>query len=296
MSDRDYYEILGLTPGADAAMVDQSYWHLARKYQALAATNEHAGYMLDELNEAYGVLGNPRLREQYDAFRDDVLIRKGLLKPVASKSQRPRRRRKSSDKQREARPAASVKLPALPQGPARWYTLAGALVLVGLGAAYAGVGASIVVLTLAAGLGVALVQVARTRLATASLSMPDVSLPDVRLPEVRRPRVELPETKRPRAELPELRLPSVMADASGRADEPLGADELRTSTAAMIARWRQSIGLRGEAAASDPERSPSLLLRDIVSTERASQDEDEPLTAALNILSRSRRRPIAPRD
>src|SRR5512141_3039547 len=85
MSDRDYYELLGLTPRADGAMVDQAYWHLARKYQMLAVTNPRARSMLDELNEAYGVLGNPRLREQYDAFRDDVLIRKGMIRPVVSR-------------------------------------------------------------------------------------------------------------------------------------------------------------------------------------------------------------------
>src|SRR3974377_1130861 len=85
MSDRDYYELLGLTPRADGAMVDQAYWHLARKYQMLAVTNPRARTMLDELNEAYGVLGNPRLREQYDAFRDDVLIRKGMIRPVVSR-------------------------------------------------------------------------------------------------------------------------------------------------------------------------------------------------------------------
>src|SRR6185295_5707319 len=85
MSDRDYYEILGLTPRADGAMVDASYWHLVRKYQALAATNPRAQLLIDELNEAYGVLGNPRLRQQYDAFRDDVLIRSGMIKPVSSK-------------------------------------------------------------------------------------------------------------------------------------------------------------------------------------------------------------------
>src|SRR5574341_1125171 len=85
MSDRDYYEILGLTPRADGQMVDQAYWHLVRKYQTLASTNIRAQHMIDELNEAYGVLGNPRLREQYDAFRDDVLIRAGMIKPVKSK-------------------------------------------------------------------------------------------------------------------------------------------------------------------------------------------------------------------
>ncbi len=77
MSDRDYYEILGLMPGADGAIVDQSYWHLARKYQAQAETDPRARQQLDDLNEAYGVLGNARLRQQYDDFRADVLVVSG---------------------------------------------------------------------------------------------------------------------------------------------------------------------------------------------------------------------------
>ena len=102
MTDRDYYELLGLTPRADGAMVDQAYWHLARKYQTLAVTNPRARAMLDELNEAYGVLGNPRLREQYDAFRDDVLIRKGMITPVVSRPKATAKPRPVADEDAEA--------------------------------------------------------------------------------------------------------------------------------------------------------------------------------------------------
>jgi curved DNA-binding protein CbpA len=67
MSDNNYYEVLGVKPGADGTAVHRSYWQLARKYQALAPADPRAAQMLDDLNEAYGVLGTPALREQYDA-------------------------------------------------------------------------------------------------------------------------------------------------------------------------------------------------------------------------------------
>jgi curved DNA-binding protein CbpA len=67
MSDKNYYEILGVNAGADGTAVHRSYWQLARKYQSLAPADPRAAQMLDDLNEAYGVLGTPALREQYDA-------------------------------------------------------------------------------------------------------------------------------------------------------------------------------------------------------------------------------------
>lgn len=67
MSEKNYYEILGVRPGADGNAVHRSYWQLARKYQALAPSDPRAAQLLDDLNEAYGVLGTPALREQYDA-------------------------------------------------------------------------------------------------------------------------------------------------------------------------------------------------------------------------------------
>ncbi|MBI5288221.1 MAG: DnaJ domain-containing protein [Chloroflexi bacterium] len=66
MSTRNYYEVLGLAQFADGVMVDQAYWHLAKTYQTLAVADPRARLQLDELNEAYGVLGTPRLREEYD--------------------------------------------------------------------------------------------------------------------------------------------------------------------------------------------------------------------------------------
>lgn len=67
MSQQNHYETLGLTPEADGPSVHRAYWDRARRYQALAPSDPRAHGMLDELNEAYAVLGTPSLREEYDA-------------------------------------------------------------------------------------------------------------------------------------------------------------------------------------------------------------------------------------
>lgn len=70
---KDYYQILQLHPDAEAAMMDQAYWHLARLYNAAGPSDSSARAKLDDLNEAYSVLRSPTLRELYDKVRDGVL-------------------------------------------------------------------------------------------------------------------------------------------------------------------------------------------------------------------------------
>jgi curved DNA-binding protein CbpA len=90
MTKRDYYEVLGVAPRSDGATVDQAYWHLAKAYQTQSVTDPRARQLLDELNEAYGVLGTPRLRDDYDA-----LIRVAI-EPTGSATRRHPRQRASS--------------------------------------------------------------------------------------------------------------------------------------------------------------------------------------------------------
>jgi curved DNA-binding protein CbpA len=66
MCEKNYYEILGVGAQADGAAIQRSYWQLARKFQALAPSDPRARVMLDDLNEAYAVLGSPQLRQEYD--------------------------------------------------------------------------------------------------------------------------------------------------------------------------------------------------------------------------------------
>lgn len=66
MSKRNYYEVLGLHPSADHLMVVSAYWHLARKYKAAIAHDLRARRKLEELNEAFAVIGCPDQRSEYD--------------------------------------------------------------------------------------------------------------------------------------------------------------------------------------------------------------------------------------
>jgi hypothetical protein len=275
MSDRDYYEILGLTPGADGVMVDQTYWHLARKYQTLAADDPRAHQMLDELNEAYGVLGTPRLREQYDAFRDDILVQKGIVGPVRSK---PRPERKP-ERHNDAAPAAQRPLLARLVVHWREALIGGGLLAVAGGAVSLGLGPVQILAVLAAVTAAALTPVARARLAAAQLRMPQTSMPQASMPE--RPQGPSAPRNRPRAAAPTKRATS-------------DADDLAASTASMIARWRNTVGLTEAPAPPADDKAPDTTLVEIFQSEQDVDAQDEPLTAVLDIL-RGSRRPIESR-
>ena len=267
MSDRDYYEILGLTPRADGAMVDQAYWHLVRKYQTLAATNSRAQHMIDELNEAYGVLGNPRLREQYDAFRDDVLIRKGMVQPVPSKPKREKARaQKGSEK-----PARGINVPSV-QLPQHWrtYAISSVIALLAFAAAWQGVSIVLVVVALAAGLGLSLTPALTRRISEISFEMPQVDLPAVRAPKLDLTR------------LSELQVPGLKDLAyNAQKDEGIDADVLSRSTRDTIARWRKSVGLQ----VPQPDDAPSDTLVEIVDAEKQIESKDgDPFNAVMDIL------------
>lgn len=273
MSDRDYYEILGLTPRADGAMVDQAYWHLARKYQSLAATNVRAQYMLDELNEAYGVLGNPRLREQYDAFRDDVLVRQGMIRPVRSK---PIEKTKAEKEPSAAGKARSISLPKVAHAPV--YALAGILAALAFAGLWQGVSVVLVGPVLIAAMAIAVSPLAKRSLSDAHLSMPSLSMPV--MPSM------------PTIQAPKLSMPSLSdAPLSGTKDEGgIDADQLRVSTAATIARWRKSVGLKQlDTSLALPVDGPDTTLVDIVASERELEEDSEPLSAVLDILRGSNR-------
>lgn len=70
---KDYCLILQVHPEADTAMIDTAYWHLARRYQDAAPTDASARAKLDELNEAYAVLGSAERREEYIRRRNEAL-------------------------------------------------------------------------------------------------------------------------------------------------------------------------------------------------------------------------------
>ena len=69
MSGQDYYEVLKIHPSADHEMVAQAYWHLARKYNAASAYDLGAKKRLEELNEAFAVIGSADQRADYNRSR-----------------------------------------------------------------------------------------------------------------------------------------------------------------------------------------------------------------------------------
>lgn len=67
---QDYYKILGIQSGASDAEMKKAYRKLAMQYHPdrNPGKEEWANQKFKEINEAYGVLGDPHKRKQYDRF------------------------------------------------------------------------------------------------------------------------------------------------------------------------------------------------------------------------------------
>ncbi|HAM49432.1 MAG TPA: molecular chaperone DnaJ [Nitrospiraceae bacterium] len=66
---RDYYETLGVDKGAAPDEIKKAYRKLARKYHPdLNPGDKTAEQKFKEINEAYGVVGDQKKREEYDRF------------------------------------------------------------------------------------------------------------------------------------------------------------------------------------------------------------------------------------
>lgn len=66
---RDYYEVLGLSKGADDAAIKKAYRSLAKKYHPdMNPGDKEAEQKFKEVNEAYSVLSDPDKKSKYDQF------------------------------------------------------------------------------------------------------------------------------------------------------------------------------------------------------------------------------------
>lgn len=70
MSTKNYYDILGVPESADEQTIKRAYRELAKKYHP----DKHRGDKIAEekfkdISEAYGVLGDPQKKSQYDQMR-----------------------------------------------------------------------------------------------------------------------------------------------------------------------------------------------------------------------------------
>jgi curved DNA-binding protein CbpA len=284
MATTDYYEILGLRPSADGAMVDQAYWHLARKYQALAESDARAQAMLDKLNEAYAVLGTPRRREEYDRNRRQELLASGHLRESRAErrareqaERRGRRRAPSGSAEGMAtgEPAESQLLAtilAFVRRPTQWHVaVAGALIAIAalVAAPVAGAPAAWVALVAATGVGIVAVPCALAVYRTYGRHKTSESA-------------------------------NVSVASSRQADRPatMGrpaahTSDIQESTAAMIERWRQRAAAQAAptlAATKAPE--PDTTLVDIFRSEEAIEREEEPLRAVLEVLRGTTKSPV----
>ena len=70
MAKKDYYEILGVSRDADENTIKRAYRRLAMQYHPdrNPGKEKWANEKFKEINEAFGVLGDPDKRRQYDQF------------------------------------------------------------------------------------------------------------------------------------------------------------------------------------------------------------------------------------
>ncbi len=68
MTERDYYEVLGISRNASNEELKQAFRHLARQYHPDVNNSPDAEERFKEINEAYAVLSDPERRAAYDRF------------------------------------------------------------------------------------------------------------------------------------------------------------------------------------------------------------------------------------
>ena len=68
VSERDYYEVLGVERGADDAAIKRAFRKLAQQWHPDVNTEPDAQERFKEINEAYQVLSDPGRRQAYDMF------------------------------------------------------------------------------------------------------------------------------------------------------------------------------------------------------------------------------------
>ena len=64
--EKNYYQILGVSPDAEDIVIRAAYRALAQHYHPDKSADANAGEKMTAIQEAYGVLSHPKLRAEYD--------------------------------------------------------------------------------------------------------------------------------------------------------------------------------------------------------------------------------------
>jgi hypothetical protein len=262
---KDYCLIMRVHPAADAAMIDAAYWHLAKRYAAI--DDERSRKKLEELNEAYAVMGSADRREEYLVLRASVLGFDALPVPApppqeplplsVMERQKPRPREQSIDDEEQA-------------VQRRWYAAAissafAMPVVLGLAIAAFLAGAS--PLFMAALLVVGLLAIAGpfapsfVRLAS-GVRTPNLALPTLRFPRPRRSKKREPTTitRTASLSLPKLRIPTSRRTPKGEPATitPIDAAQLKSlksSTESRTLQLRRREAKDAPSPAEEPDRA-----------------------------------------
>ena len=116
---RNYYEVLGLPPGATTDQIKKKYRELARKFHPdVAQDNNLSQLTFTQINQAYNTLSNPERRAQYNGTLQNMTAPSGPSAPTkapATANAAPA----PSQAAPAARPAAPApKAPPSPSQPA----------------------------------------------------------------------------------------------------------------------------------------------------------------------------------
>jgi curved DNA-binding protein CbpA len=99
---KDYYSILGVPASATDAVIKRQYRKLVLQYHPDKNNTPEAAQIIQEINEAYDVLGDPQKRTQYDLLLSGQYI---VVPPVPEtpRHRDPRYRPKSAEYVRKSR-------------------------------------------------------------------------------------------------------------------------------------------------------------------------------------------------
>ena len=68
VTERDFYEVLGVERGADDAAIKRAFRKLAQQWHPDVSADPAAAERFKEINEAYQILSDPQRRQAYDMF------------------------------------------------------------------------------------------------------------------------------------------------------------------------------------------------------------------------------------